>query len=48
MKTSSLATLEPASIAAAHMEFDSKDIFIVEGRISEEWKFRRYTLVING
>jgi len=47
METSALATTKPASTMATHMEFDSEDIIIVEGRISEEWKLRRYTSVIN-
>ena len=47
MKTSTLTTTKLVSTIVIYIEFDSEDIIIVEGRISEEQKLRQYTLVIN-
>lgn len=30
-----------------HVKFDSEDIIVVEGRISEKWKLRRHALIID-
>jgi hypothetical protein len=36
MEARTLATLKPTGIAATHVKFDSEDIIVIEGLISEE------------